>query len=342
MTVGDLGEAALIALIRSQVPSAPRWVTTGIGDDAAVVAPMRGTLDVITTDTQVEGVHFERALLSPSDIGHRTLAVNLSDLAAMGATPRVAVLSLVLPPSLATADLEAMIEGLLSLATAHDVALVGGNITRTSGPLVLGVTAIGAVRRRRILTRDGGRPGDELWVTGTLGSAAAGLTWLQQQQAGHAPADQEPRQGIQSYRRPTPRVRIGALLGRNRVARAGIDLSDGLADGLHQLGQASGLGALIHGSAVPMAPETVAWFAHRQQHPLEAAMTGGDDYELLIAVPRSHRRRLAAIQRLSHGVPLTRIGELTKTLDLVVRTETGDLPVPAGYQHFQDTVSSPA
>ena len=179
-------------------------------------------------------------------------------------------------------------------------------------------------------------------MTGTLGGAAAGLGWLQQQQAGHALAHQEPGQGVRCYRRPVPRVRIGVLLGRNRVARAGIDLSDGLADGLRQLGQASGLGVLVHGVAVPIAPETVAWFTHQRQNPLEAAMTGGDDYELLIAVPRSHRRRLAAIQRLSHDVPFTRIGELTKIVDLVLRTETGDRPLPAGYQHFQDTAPSPA
>ena len=336
-TVGDLGEAAVIERIRHRTPAPPDWVPTGIGDDAAVVEPARGSLDVVTTDTLVEGVHFDRAFVSAADVGHRTLAVNLSDLAAMGATPRAAVLSLVLPGTLAVADLDGMIEGLLSLAARHGVALVGGNVTRTTGPLVLGVTAVGAVRRRRVLTRSGGRPGDELWVTGAVGAAAAGLAALRQPPAkGPAPdADPDLDECIRHYRRPEPRVRIGALLGRNRVARAAIDLSDGLADGLRQLARASGRGAIVDAAAIPVHPAARRWFARGGDNPLEAALRGGDDYELLIALPRRQRRALRMLSRLFRGVPVTRIGELTKSPDLVLRTADGDRPVPTGYEHFR-------
>ena len=336
-TVGDLGEAAVIERIRLRTPAPPDWVPTGIGDDAAVVEPARGTLDVVTTDTLVEGVHFDRAFVSAADVGHRTLAVNLSDLAAMGATPRAAVLSLVLPGTLAVADLDGMIEGLLALAARHGVSLVGGNVTRTHGPLVLGVTAVGAVRRRRVLTRDGGRPGDELWVTGAVGAAAAGLAALRQPRAKGPASDADPDLDdcIRRYRRPEPRVRIGALLGRNRVARAGIDLSDGLADGLRQLARASGRGAVVDAAAIPVHPGARRWFAREGDDPLEAALRGGDDYELLIAVPRRQRRALRMLARLFRGVPVTRIGELTKTSDLVLRTAGGDRPVPGGYEHFR-------
>ncbi len=335
-TVGDLGEAAVIERIRRRTPDAPDWVPTGIGDDAAVVEPARGALDVVTTDTLVEGIHFDRSFVSAADVGHRTLAVNLSDLAAMGATPRVAVLSLVLPGTLAVADLDGMIEGLLALAAQHRVALVGGNVTRTHGPLVLGVTAVGAVRRRRVLTRDGGRPGDELWVTGAVGAAAAGLAALRQGPATEPASDADLDDCIERYRRPEPRVRIGALLGRNRVARAGIDLSDGLADGLHQLARASGLGAVVDAAAIPVHPGARRWFARAGGDPLEAALRGGDDYELLVAVPRRQRRALRMLARLFRGVPVTRIGELTKSPDLVLRTADGDRPVPGGYEHFRD------
>ena len=205
MTVADLGEAAIIERIRQKTPPPPDWVPTGIGDDAAVVEPARGALDVVTTDALVEGIHFDRSIVPAADVGHRALAVNLSDLAAMGATPRVAVLSLVLPGTLPVADLDGMIVGLLELATRHRIALVGGNVTRTPGPLVLSVTAVGAVRRRRVVTRDGGRPGDELWVTGAVGAAAAGLAALRR---GPAVAPRPPG--------PTSTTASSATAGPNR------------------------------------------------------------------------------------------------------------------------------
>ena len=336
-TVGDLGETALIDRIRRRVPAAPDWVATGIGDDAAVVEPARGTLDVVTTDTLVEGVHFERSFVSAADLGHKTLAVNLSDLAAMGATPRVVVLSLVLPAAMAAADLDALVDGMLTLAARHRVVLVGGNITRSSGPLVLGMTAIGAVRRRRVLTRAGGRPGDELWVTGTLGGAAAGLACLLTDPHGPAPEDTDLVGCVDRYRRPEPRVRIGMLLGRNRAARAAVDLSDGLGDGLRQLALASGVGAVVDGAAVPVDAGARRWFDTQGVSALDAAIKGGDDYELLVAVPHADRRRFAAVSRLARGVPMTRIGELTTETTLILRTETGERPLPEGYAHFKST-----
>ena len=334
VTVGDLGESALISRIRHRVPPPPDWVTTGIGDDAAVIEPARGTVDVVTTDTLVEGIHFERSFVSPADLGHKTLAVNLSDLAAMGATPRVVLLSLVLPATMAAADLDALVGGMLALAGRYQVALVGGDITRSSGPLVLGMTAIGALRRRRVLTRAGGRPGDELWVTGVLGGAAAGLACLRRDPAGPTEDDSDLDGCVERYRRPEPRVRIGILLGRNRAAHAAVDLSDGLSDGLRQLTQASAVGAVIDGSAVPIDTGARRWFETHGLDPIDAALAGGDDYELLVAVPRSGRRRFAAVSRLARGVPMTRIGWLTKDTALVLRTTDGDRALPAGYEHF--------
>ena len=289
----------------------------------------------MTTDTLVEGIHFDRSFVSAADIGHKTLAVNLSDLAAMGAAPRVAVLSLVLPEAMTVVDLDAVIEGLLALAARHAIALVGGNVTRTLGPLVLGLTAVGAVRRRRVVTRDGGRPEDELWVTGAVGAAAAGLAALRRGHPVNAAADPDLDDCIERYRRPEPRVRIGALLGRNRVARAGIDLSDGLADGLRQLTRASGVGAVVDPAAIPVHAGARRWFVGDGADPVEAGLRGGDDYELLIAVPRRNRRGLRTLARLFQGVPITRIGELTKTPDLVLHTADGDRALPPGYEHFR-------
>jgi len=186
LTVGRVGERELLARIRARVPPAPPWVLVGIGDDAAVVEPERNRLDVLTTDALVEGVHFDRRLSTPGDIGWRAVAVNLSDLAAMGAAPRAALLSLALPADLPLTDLDELISGVLAAAAAHSLTLVGGNITQSPGPLVVDVTATGSVHRRRMLTRNGARSGDELFVSGTVGAAAAGLAWLRGGRAGNA------------------------------------------------------------------------------------------------------------------------------------------------------------
>ena len=150
----------------------------GPGDDAAVLKPVRNALDVVTTDALVDGVHFDTRFVPPQAIGHRALAVNLSDLAAMGARPRAALLSLALPATLAVDVLDGFLDGFLAHAAAQQVAIVGGNITRTDGPLVVNVTAHGSVRPRGVLTRRGARPGDGVYVTGWLGAAAVGLASL--------------------------------------------------------------------------------------------------------------------------------------------------------------------
>src|SRR6187549_301710 len=177
-TVAALSERDLVARIQARLPPAPAWVLVGIGDDAAVVEPEKNRVEVLTVDAIVEGIHFDRRFVPPAAIGHRALAVNLSDLAAMGATPRLATLSLALPSDFPTDDLDALIEGLLALATRTRTRLVGGNVTGIAGPLVVDVTAIGHAHRRRVLTRAGARPGDYVFVSGTLGDARAGLATL--------------------------------------------------------------------------------------------------------------------------------------------------------------------
>src|SRR5215212_7282786 len=184
MTVGDLGERQVIARVRARVPVAPAFVVVGIGDDAAVLEPPRNRLDIVTTDAAVEGVHFDRRFMDAGAIGHRVLAANLSDLAAMGAEPRTALLSLMLPDALPVADLDALLDGFLALAARTGTHLVGGNVTRSPGPLVIDVTVSGAAKRRKVLLRSGGRAGDELFVSGSVGGAAAGLAWLQQSGSG--------------------------------------------------------------------------------------------------------------------------------------------------------------
>ena len=330
MTVSDIGERALIARLRSRLPRPPASVLVGPGDDAAVLAsPARNERLVVTTDSIVEGVHVSRAFSSPSDIGHKALAVNLSDLAAMGAAPRWALVSLVLPGTWLVSDVEELIDGCAALARRHGVAVVGGNLARIDGPLVVDITAGGDVKPRRWLTRGGARPGDEIHVSGTIGASTAGLEMLR---AGAGPNGV----CIARHRRPVPRVRLGLAVGRARAASAAMDLSDGLADAIRQIGAASGCGAVIDAAALPIDAEARDWWQARGVDPVAAALAGGEDYELLLAVPRRGRGRLQSARRRVADPALTRIGEFNREAGSYVVVRGGRAePLPAGFQHFR-------
>jgi thiamine-monophosphate kinase len=333
LTVADIGERALIARIKARV-SMPSWVVIGPGDDAAVIQPERGTYDVLTTDAQVEGVHFDRRFVPPDAIGHRALAVNLSDLAAMGASPRAALLSLALPPSLDVGDFEQLVDGVLAVAATHRVTLIGGNITQTSGPLTVDITAIGSVRPRKTLTRAGARPGDAVYVTGSLGEAAVGLQRLRTEHAAPKLREGGLDPCVVRYLRPQPRVRAGLLLGRNRAASSCMDVSDGLADCVRQVAEASGVGITLDAASIPISPEVREAQTRRGQDPLEPALSGGDDYELFFTVRPAHRGRLRMVCQQLGDLPITRIGVVTKGRELLVRDENSTRPLPGGYEHF--------
>lgn len=336
MKVADLGEHALLGRLLARLPRPSGQVLVGPGDDAAVLAPVRNERLVVTTDAVVEGVHFSRATFAPAEIGHKALAVNLSDLAAMAATPQWALLSLVLPGELAVADVEGLVDGLTALAVRFSVSVVGGNITRTTGPLVVDVTVGGSVASRKWLTRSGASAGDELWVSGTLGGARAGLEMLQE--SGATPGSRIPDPGCAAKQKtPEPRVRLGVAMGRGRAARAAMDLSDGLADAVRQLATASGCGARLDAGALPIDPGAHAWWQARGVDPVAAAIGGGEEYELLFAIPKRGGGRLRNVRRQVAEPALTRIGVLTKDpSSLVVDRDGREESLLQGYQHFAE------
>jgi thiamine-monophosphate kinase len=330
-----LGEHGLISRIRDRFPAPPGLLTVPIGDDAAVAPPVRGALEVLTTDALVEGMHFDLAFCSPADVGYRALAVNLSDVAAMGGTPRLALLSLVLPPALTVADIDGLLDGFAEMAAEARVTLAGGNITASPGPLVVDVSLTGWVKPRKVLTRAGGRPGDALYVTGSIGDAAAGLGWLRARAGdGSLPDAATMADAVARYRRPSPRLRLGALLGRTRTASACMDLSDGLADAVVQLARASGTGARLDAAALPVGPGALRWFTSQAADPIVAALRGGDDYELLFSVAPRRRRRLRGAIEQARGLRVTRIGELTSEPDTVLVRDGRTEPLPTGFTHF--------
>ncbi|HEU4691894.1 MAG TPA: thiamine-phosphate kinase [Vicinamibacterales bacterium] len=335
-TVADCGEHDLIARIRARLTTPP-WVVVGPGDDAAAIEPVRGALEVVTTDAQVEGVHFDRRFVPPSAVGHRVLAVNLSDLAAMGARPRAALLSMALPDSLELEAFEQIVDGLLALAGRYGVALIGGNITRTPGPMVLDVTAIGTVHRRKILTRAGARPGDDVYVTGTLGEGACGLLRLRNAANAAFGADplDEAQQHATRYLLPDPRVRAGVLLGGNRAATSCMDLSDGLADGVRQIARASSVGITLNAAAIPITAESREWLSRAGRDPVDVALRGGDDFELVFTCRPRLAGRLRHVRRQLGDLPITRIGVVTRAPRLLIKDEHGERELPEGYEHFR-------
>jgi thiamine-monophosphate kinase len=249
----------------------------------------------------------------------------------MGAEPRALLLSLALPVDMRVDALDAVLDGFLRQADAHRAALVGGNITRTPGPLVINVTAIGTVRPRRVLTRGGARPGDELYVTGTVGDAATGLAMLRHT-AGGTTAESV---CVTRYLRPEARVRAGLQLSHHGAASSCVDLSDGLADGLRQLARASGVGVDVGIAALPISDESREWHAATGSDAVAAALGGGDDYELLFSAPRSAR---AEVQRAADSakVAVSRIGSVQAEPGLRVHLPDGRvLPwVARGFDHF--------
>ncbi|MPZ19810.1 MAG: thiamine-phosphate kinase [Luteitalea sp.] len=365
-TVAEVGEQAIIDWIRRVAPPAPPEIVTGIGDDAAVLDRVQNHLAVVTTDSLVEEVHFRRPWSTPSDVGAKALLVNLSDLAAMGATPHAALLSLGLPATLSVAALVALVAAFIDVARANRMGLVGGNISLSPGPLFVDVTAIGAAKRRKLLYRHGARVGDSLYVTGSLGGAAAGLLWLQRTSAlertdswlagvespfapaeGRAGLQAEPlthlepavAPALQRYFRPDVRSRIGQSVGRARAARACVDLSDGLADALRQMASASGIGVEIDAEAIPVDASAREVASRLGADPLTLALSGGEDYELLFAVSQRSTRRFLATVAGAGRVPVTRIGRVLPpvVLDLVRNGRTEQLP--GGFRHFADASS---
>lgn len=327
MTTGDLGERALIARLCARLPRPAPSLLLGAGDDAAIVRPGRVALQVLTTDALVEGVHFSRAWCQPEDIGHKALAVNLSDIAAMGAMPRWALLSLALPADTPITFVDGLVDGLAVLATRHGVSVAGGNITRSPGPIVIDVTVGGEVGQRKYITRGGAFPGDELWLSGTIGGAHAALAMLE---AGHP----VPAALAERLHRPTPRVRLGAAVAAHRAARGLIDLSDGLGAAVTQLAEASGCGARIDARAIPVMPETRDWWTSQGVDPVRVSLSGGEDYELLLAVPPRWGGRLRHLRRQVTDPPLTRIGTLTRARAVVLSDAGIETSLPSGFEHF--------
>jgi thiamine-monophosphate kinase len=316
-----IGEFEIIARYFTR-PDRDPDVLLGVGDDAAVLAV--DGLTAVTVDTLVPGVHFPDGM-APNLLGYRLMAVNLSDLAAMGAEPRWCTLALTLPKP-DERWLDGFSRGLFELAERHGVSLVGGDLTR--GPLTLTLQLMGGVERGRVLTRSGGKVGDDIYVTGTLGDSAAGIALITERvdaAPGSAGAALKER-----FYRPVPRVEAGIAL--RSLANAAIDVSDGLLADLGHICERSGCGAVIDVESVPVSAELLSTFP--PQIALAHALGGGDDYELCFTAPPSRAPQIEAALEGTGATP-KRIGQLVAGRDVsCVRDGEPFEPRVLGYRHF--------
>jgi thiamine-monophosphate kinase len=340
----EVGERALIRHLRSRIP-AGTGVVVGVGDDAAAVETTPVTL--ITTDALVEGVHFKREWTPARLLGRKALSVNLSDIAAMAGSARNAVVSLCLPPDLPVMFVDELYDGLLERAAESNVNLVGGNVSSTSGPVVIDIAMLGH-GGERLLRRSGAVAGDLIVVTGGLGAAAAGLRLLAQGARLGPDGDlvatgiwtDSSREALLHCLRaqldPTPPLALGRAFVEEEMAHAAIDISDGLSNDLRTLCEESGVAARLSLSLVPVDPSAASLSRAQGDDGLGMALHGGEDYQLLVAVPRERYPEVAGLGQV-WNIPITAVGEFVEGAPDVLVDLGGKVEslAPGAHEHFR-------
>jgi len=329
--VGDIGEKGLLERLQRFCP------TEIVGDDAAVIATQPGQSLVVTTDVLVDGVHFSDRTTSPEDAGWRAAAANLSDLAAMGASPLGITVGLGLRSDVPVSWVEQLYQGMTECLQQYNTAVVGGDVCR-SPVITLAITAFGQVDPNRTIRRSAAQVGDAIVVTGVHGASRAGLELLLHPDLGQNLSDAERIALIQAHQRPQPRLDVLPILGeilesQSKIRVAGMDSSDGLADALVQLCQASGVGAKIERSHIPMPPMLNKWVSPEQA--LDWALYGGEDFELVLCLPLEPANAL--VQQLGGGAAV--VGIITpdsevRLIDQTSKNPNQVLSLSRGFQHF--------
>lgn len=334
----DIGEFGFLDHIQKAFPAKGRGVIRGIGEDCAVLACPAGGHLLWTVDTLVEDVHFSRDMMDFYAIGWKSLAVNLSDIAAMGGRPLQALLSLGLRDDTELKDLDAFYKGLSDLAREFEVDLVGGDVVRSPGATMITVTALGISTGDRYLSRARARPGDWIVVTGPLGESAAGLKILLDRKQGtgrEVPASVAVPL-IRAHRMPLPQIREGAFFAEIQEVHAAIDLSDGLAQDLWHVSRFSGVGACVVEDRLPLSSPTRELARLLNLRAENWALSGGEDYHLLVTVSQDALE--VVLQRFEERFqrPLYTIGRMTKEPGLWLEDLSGRRWAlePSGYDHF--------
>jgi len=329
-SLSSLGEFGLIDQIRARFPQ-PAAPELGIGDDAALLSPTLGCQLLVSTDLLAEAIHFDPGFGPAHLLGRKSLAVNLSDIASMGAVPRWFFLSLAIPAGFPLETIEGFLDGLAEQATGHDCVLAGGDTCGSKSGLLISVTIMGEQRPELILKRSGARSGDDVWVSGTLGDSALGLRLLMEDKR----LGQSDDCLLLRHLDPTPRCSLGLELAKSGLVHAMIDISDGLLADLGHICEQSGCGAEIQLAQLPLSPAFRCYADQQETFPWQLAAAGGEDYELCFTAPPCNH---ATIQKISKtaGVPVTVVGKVTASRQVVACLPDGTCfkPSASGYTHF--------
>jgi thiamine-monophosphate kinase len=343
--VQEIGEMGLLDLIGRQLEGFfpklnPMKLLLGFGDDAAMIRTDHSYNLLVSTDLLVENVHFRMRYFSPDQLGYKSLAVSISDIAAMGGIPTQALIGLAIPNDTEIRFVKGLYNGLIKTGQEYGVQVIGGDTVRSTGPVILAVTILGAVEYGNELTRSGARSGDRIMVTGELGSAMLGLEILEDRESKiKTDMDAHEFEGIcRRFLHPIPRVREGRLLAEKHLATSMIDLSDSLSQDLTHICRSSHVGARIEKDAIPMAPEVKRMILGMKKEPFEYALTGGEDFELLFTVGQEDVEETKDLLFKETGTPVYEIGEICPAEEgLCLTDEKGHSePIdPYGFEHFK-------
>lgn len=335
MRIRELGEFGLIDRIARSLPPPGEGVIVGIGDDVAVLRSSERYL-LVTCDIQVEGVHFLREKITPYQLGRKAVAINVSDIAAMGGLPRYLLVSLALPRETEVEFVDGLYEGMQEECSRWGAQIVGGNMAHSPGGVIVDLFLLGEVEPDRMLRRSGARVGDRVLVTGTLGDSAAGLALLLN--PGATCPDVHREFVLRRHLTPTPRLWEGRAIGRSSLATAAIDVSDGLASDIGHICEMSNVGVRLWADAVPISDAARAVAEAVGADPLEWALFGGEDYELLFTAPADRAEDLARWVQEETGTPVSLIGEIVSADQGMglVGTDGSTRPLrKGGWDHFR-------
>ncbi len=336
--LSNLGEFQLIQSIPRQFTTQGFRPTVGIGDDAAVLPLSPEQHFVISTDLLIEDIHFNRKTATLYDIGYKAAAANLSDIAAMGGTPTGMFVAIALPPSLTKQDWQEFYRGLAVPCKPYKVQLLGGDTCSSLTSLFITITIIGLVKPQHILTREGAKIEDLIYVSGTLGDSAAGLAYLKKLRRPPKPSvlTKTMKYLVQRHLQPTARIALGQLLASQPYASTTMDLSDGLSGDLKHLCQHSHVGALIESREIPMSQHMQHYAKRLQANPLDWSLHGGEDYELLFTIPPKWQQEFE-MKAKKQRIPITKIGAIQpKGFGIRIEQSNGRQKrlYPKGYEHF--------
>ncbi|MBW1742855.1 MAG: thiamine-phosphate kinase [Deltaproteobacteria bacterium] len=331
--VNDLGEDGVIQLIHGKgLASLPSRVRKGIGEDCAVLETDGDSLLLVTMDTLIEGIHFTAETLPPQALGWKALAVNVSDIAAVGGTPHTAFLSMGIKPETEVSFVESFMAGFEAMAAETDIVLAGGDTVESPSGTVITVTLLGGGLPEHLVYRSGAKIGDDIWVTGPLGNAAAGLFVLLNRNASELAGYESL---ISALQRPIPRLEIGKALGQSGLVHAMIDISDGVAKDLRHICEESGTGALLQAASLPLSGQLEKLASLTDKDPAEWALQGGEDYELLFTASSANKDEIVSLTTKVLGNPAAKIGTIVQEDGMWFEGHKGKQPLgPGGYTHF--------